>query len=264
MMDVEDLIASMHVGKEGYELKALQAHLSRTLGYHSEGLPPYQPVQGVQTIPAAPVSSLNSMASTSYNIYPSSYQTNSNHLPPMTNKAIRPQCTPAHSFRGFQPPTRPSYTDHLMTDDSAMNNDMDCDMMDTDDHPTIYNHLQYPSQFPASPPETDDQEYGAFSSDAFAPSYARPYSSGDSQDAWSAFKKDNASGQRMSAFNNSPVANVNKGQGFQAPNPTIDARFGLPTPPDETPSPTQSRWAGRLRDTKARDQRNLVQHGFRD
>lgn len=77
-MDVEDLVASMHVGKEGYELMALkvssrpslrsslymttdmyirgrlQSHLSKTLGYPVEPATTYQPVQGVNYIPPPP------------------------------------------------------------------------------------------------------------------------------------------------------------------------------------------------------------------
>jgi hypothetical protein len=34
-MDVEDLIASMHVGREGYELKALQVSIDHRAGFET-------------------------------------------------------------------------------------------------------------------------------------------------------------------------------------------------------------------------------------
>ncbi|KAJ9107744.1 hypothetical protein QFC21_001205 [Naganishia friedmannii] len=104
MASVEDLIATMnsgvHVGRQGYDLTALQAQLAKTLAYNPHAavnhtLAPYQPISGTAHIPHAPVSSLTSVASTSFNGYAAA-GTCSQQRP-----NGRPMPTPQVSFSGF-------------------------------------------------------------------------------------------------------------------------------------------------------------------
>ncbi|KAJ9121372.1 hypothetical protein QFC24_004710 [Naganishia onofrii] len=107
MASVEDLIATMnsgvHVGKQGYDISALQAQLAKTLAYNPHAavnhtFAPYQPISGTAYNPPAPVSSLNSVASTSFN----GYATAGNCSQQRPNG--RPMPTPQVSYSGFDAP----------------------------------------------------------------------------------------------------------------------------------------------------------------
>lgn len=149
MASVEDLIATMnsgvHVGKQGYDLSALQvsplpfvshdpnltplqAQLAKTLAYNPHAavnhtFAPYQPITGSAHIPPAPVSSLNSMASTSFN---------GTTYPQRANG--RPMPTPQASFTGFDAPMYGQHASGPIGKSNEMSIDEEGDMeMETED-----------------------------------------------------------------------------------------------------------------------------------
>lgn len=144
------------------------------------------------------------MASTSYS---SSNNNNHQHTHPHighTQDRVhhRPQCTPAHSFKGFYPVAQDGF-------------DRDSSMDIEDDDPSDSRFAAPPpppppprresySFAPAAPmmPSSPDNNYGAFASDAFAPLQAQqdPFSSSNSNghDDWQAFKT--ASSSRSSVW----------------------------------------------------------------
>lgn len=210
------------------------------------------------------------MASTSYGTSYHQYPTHPN-LASNQGRAVRPQCTPAHSYRGFQPSN--DMAEERCQEGQAMDTDMD-DVSQTDHAPNRINNngftFDFQRRLPSPPNEHDEGDFAAFSSDAFAPIYANDMGSqksdeGKSSDRWSAFKtkprdrtddpgvaQDNA----YRGFSTSPSWTLN-GTGEQA---MRDGRFGLPTPPEEEPAELKGNWSGgRLRNTSAREHRRL--HG---
>ncbi|KAJ9115872.1 hypothetical protein QFC22_005014 [Naganishia vaughanmartiniae] len=126
MASVEDLIATMnsgvHVGRQGYDISALQAQLAKTLAYNPHAavnhtFAPYQPISG-SAHPPAPVSSLTSVASTSFNGYAAGNSS-------QQSKSGRPKPTPQVSYSGFDA-SMYSATSHNPAD-----GDMDIEFEDT-------------------------------------------------------------------------------------------------------------------------------------
>jgi hypothetical protein len=210
------------------------------------------------------------MASTSYGTSYHQYPTHPN-LVNNQGRAVRPQCTPAHSYRGFQP------SNGMIEDRGEEGQATDTDMEDVSQtgHPLnrINNNgfaCDLHRRIPLPPKEHDEGDFAAFSSDAFAPVYANDvesqrFNEGKSPDGWSAFKAkphDRADDPRRSNANafrglsTSPTWTLND-QGTDR-RPKMDGRFGLPTPPEDVPVEPPGNWSGgRLRHTSAREHRKL-------
>lgn len=206
------------------------------------------------------------MASTSYGTSYHQYPTHPN-LANNQGRAVRPQCTPAHSYRGFQPVN--DMVEEKEDEGQAMDTDME-DVTKADEplRPSNDNTLPYDlhRRLPSPPDERDEADFAAFSSDAFAPIYANDLrspkvNSNKSPDHWSAFKprppgdtreQSNRASRDLSI---SPTWSLN-GQAADHVN-MAQSRFG-PSSPTSLPVDREGNWSGgRLRSTNAREQRKL-------
>ena len=238
-----------------------QAHLSKTLNYNPDNITVYQPVQGVHYIPPPPVSSLNSMASTSYGTSYHQFPTHPN-LGAQPGRASRPQCTPAHSYRGFHPGFG-SMNEFQDDQNGGMDVEMDTGRMSKQS-------AEQRPVFSSPPSHYGEDDFGAFSADAFAPAYQQeerrnPFQPADGStntDVWSPFRK----GTGASGITNNQDRRQIESNG--AVDMAEDSRWegddGMKSEDGEaTPSSPgldvngAGTWAtGRLRNTAAREQRS--------
>jgi hypothetical protein len=209
------------------------------------------------------------MASTSYGTSYHQYPTHPN-LTSHPGRVVRPQCTPTHSFRGFQPQS-------TVRDEHDRYNTVDMDVeMEQEEIPdrSVYRAGEERRALERSIPsdEYDERDFHAFSADAFAPvhhgddqkSPTKRMAEDQDDDVWSAFRK------RLSAQSSDPwdlhgnkSAEKQKRSANNAVQHQVQAR---PIEADDASVPPDSErlwgnWSGgRLRNTVAREKHWAGQH----
>jgi hypothetical protein len=229
----------------------MQAQLARTIRYNPEHIAAYQPVHGIHHVPPPPVSSLNSIASTSHGNHTSSIHPFPPHPSIRSERVVRPQCTPVHSYRGFQPSTA-----------QRVGHDMDVEQgyasgiapqnvnfvrSGGESQPDYAGGLSTASWSHDERSREDD--FTAFSSDAFAPLCSE--NPQRSTDIWGKTRGQGSftRGQRNDMRDNG-ITEQTQMQAQQLDR----SRSGSPMSTEVTPDP-DGNWSGRLRDTKARSKR---------